>query len=140
MVVGDWLIVIGTSGLGLPIVNWLGVWVLGGLPVEWGEFPSCHGIWMLLWWALARTEALRSRLRSSGAKTRVQVDGFYALCGDVVPLFLLQVRFCRGGGVRGVGVGCRVTLIIFPSQTGFTYYGRGAGVMPQLVLGLWVTG
>lgn len=40
-------------------------------------------------------------------KTRVQVDGFYALCGDVVPLFLLQVRFCRGGGVRGVR-GCGV--------------------------------
>ena len=39
MVVGSWLIVIGTSGLGLPIVNWLGVRVLGGLPVEWGELP-----------------------------------------------------------------------------------------------------
>lgn len=131
---GDWLIVIGTSGLGLPIVNWLGVWVLGGLPVEWGEFPSCHGIWMLLWWALARTEALRSRLRSSGAKTRVQVDGFYALCGDVVPLFLLQVRFCRGGGVRGVGVGCRVTLVSSPLRRGLLITGVGLGSCPSWFL------
>ena len=61
-------------------------------------------------------------------------------------LFLLQVRFCRGGGVRGVGVGCRVTLIIFPSQTGFTYYGRGAGHAPAgswgcgLLVDDWVSG
>ena len=50
-------------------------------------------------------------------KTRVQGVGFYALCGDVVPLFLLQVRFCRGG-VRGVGVGCRVSCVLLITGVG----------------------
>lgn len=78
-------------------------------------------------------------------KTRVQGVGFYALCGDVVPLFLLQVRFCRGGGVRGVGVGCRVTLIIFPRRVNLI---TGVGlVMPHagswgcgLLVDDWVSG
>ena len=60
---------------------------------------------------------LRFRL-TSVPRHGFKVSVTHALCGGSVPLFLLQVRFCRGGGVRGVGVGCRVTLIIFPSQTG----------------------
>ena len=60
----------------------------------------------------------------------------HALCGDVVPLFLLQVRFCRGGGVRGVGVGCLVTLIIFPRRVNLITI-RGAGHAPA---GSWGCG
>ena len=42
-------------------------------------------------------------------------------------------RFGSAGGVRGVGVGCRVTLIIFPRRVNLI---TGVGlVMPQLVLG-----
>ena len=66
-------------------------------------------------------------------KTRVQ-----GVAGMWFPSSFFRFVPCRGG-VRGVGVGCLVTLIVFPSQTGFTYYGRGAG-WPSWFLGLWVTG
>lgn len=119
--------------MGLPIVNWLGVWVLGGLPVEWGELPIMPWDLDALMVGVGAHGFVKVKTPFKRPKTRVQVDGFYALCGDVVPLFLLQVRFCRGGGVRGVGVGCRVTLIIFPRRVNLI---TGVGlVMPQLVLG-----
>ena len=126
--------VIGVLGFGeLPHCE-LDWWCFMGYPVQVGGFPSYP--WVVgCSYSGVYTEGVEVKIPfDKRPKTRVQGVGFYALCGDVVPLFLLQVRFCRGGGVRGVGVGCLVTLVS-SSQTGFTYYGRGAGVMPQLVLG-----
>lgn len=70
MVVGSWLIVIVVWVL-LCELAWCGLLV--GYPSSGVSFPSCHGIWMLLWWALARTEALRSRWVVAHGRVRVKI-------------------------------------------------------------------
>ena len=65
-------------------------------------------------------KALRLRFRL----TSVPRHGFkwtvtHALCGGFGSPLPSSGSVLPGGGVRGVGVGCRVTLIIFPRRVNF---------------------
>ena len=124
--------VIGTSGWGFPIVNWIGgvLWVIragGWVPImPWVVGCSYSGV---------SRKALRLRFRL----TSVPRHGFKVLwgCGSPLPSSgsVLPGWWCAWS--RGWVSSDSYYL---PLSDGFTYYGRGAGVMPQLVLGLWVTG
>lgn len=103
--------VIGVLGFGdLPHCE-LDWWCFMGYPVQVGGFPSYP--WVVgCSYSGVYTEGVEVKIPfDKRPKTRVQ-----GVVGMWFPSSFFRFVPCRGGGVRGVG--CLVTLIIFPSQTG----------------------
>lgn len=130
---GSWLMVIGTSGL----VSLLWVWIGGVLWVVVQVVGSHHAMGFGCSYSGVDTEGVEVKIPfDKRPKTRVQGVGFYALCGDVVPLpssgSVLPGWWCAWSW------GWVSSVLCLPLRR--VYLLRAWGWMAQLVLGLWVTG